>query len=109
RIVARFAGRSEFGARALGNRSILADPSQTGVVKTINTMIKSRDFWMPFASTLTDCQARTCIRNPKAIPSPYMILAFDTTEMVRHFPAGVHPQDLTVRPPILERSWNPSY
>ncbi len=108
-IVARFSGRSEFGARALGNRSILADASQTGVVKTINTMIKSRDFWMPFATTLTDCQARTCLRNPKEIPSPYMILAFDTTEMVRHFPAGVHPQDLTVRPQVLGRSWNPSY
>ena len=107
--VARFAGRSEFGARALGNRSILADPANTAVIKVINHMIKSRDFWMPFATSMTDAEAPSCLRNPKGIASPYMILAFDTTEQVRHFPAGVHPQDLTVRPQVLERSWNPSY
>ncbi len=108
-VVARFAGRSEFGARALGNRSILADPSRGSVVKIINNMIKSRDFWMPFATSLTAEQAPACLRNPKGIPSPYMILAFDTTERVSDFPAGVHPQDLSVRPQVLERSWNPAF
>ena len=107
--VARFAGRSEFGARALGNRSILADPANTAVIKIINSMIKSRDFWMPFATSMTDVQAPSCLRNPKGVASPYMILAFDTTEQVRHFPAGVHPQDLTVRPQVLEREWNPGF
>lgn len=38
-----------------------------------------------------------------------MILAFDTTERVSDFPAGVHPQDLSVRPQVLERSWNPGF
>jgi carbamoyltransferase len=107
--VARFAGRSEFGARALGDRSILADPVRTGVVRTINRMIKSRDFWMPFAATFTAEQAAACIRNPKRIPAPYMILSFDTTALVRDFPAAVHPQDLTVRPQVLDRSWNPPF
>ena len=46
--VARFSGRMEFGARALGNRSILANPSNFDMVKKINTQIKMRDFWMPF-------------------------------------------------------------
>jgi carbamoyltransferase len=108
-VVARFAGRSEFGARALGNRSLLADPSRRDVVKTINSMIKSRDFWMPFATTLTAEQAPSCLVNPKNAASPYMILAFDTTERVRDFIAGVHPQDLTVRPQVLDRSWNPPF
>ena len=48
-VVARCAGRMEFGARALGNRSILANPSDHRVVGLINRMIKNRDFWMPFA------------------------------------------------------------
>jgi carbamoyltransferase len=109
RVVARFAGRSEFGARALGNRSILADPSRGSVIKIINNMIKSRDFWMPFATSMTAEQAPICLRNPKNIPSPYMILAFDTTERVSDFPAGVHPQDLSVRPQVLDRSWNPAF
>src|SRR5919201_5714174 len=51
-VVARCAGRMEFGARALGNRSILAHPGDTRVVPLINRMIKQRDFWMPFAPTV---------------------------------------------------------
>src|SRR5262249_33508736 len=51
-VVARCAGRMEFGARALGNRSILANPSDHRVVGTINRMIKNRDFWMPFAPSI---------------------------------------------------------
>ncbi len=109
RVVARFAGRSEFGARALGNRSILADPSRTSVVRIINSMIKSRDFWMPFAASIAAADAPACLRNSKGAVSPYMILAFDTTERVADFPAAVHPQDLTVRPQVVERSWNPSF
>ncbi|MGH7356517.1 MAG: carbamoyltransferase N-terminal domain-containing protein, partial [Candidatus Rokuibacteriota bacterium] len=51
-VVARCAGRMEFGARALGNRSILANPSDHRVVGVINRMIKNRDFWMPFAPSV---------------------------------------------------------
>lgn len=108
-IVARFCDREEFGARALGNRSILADPSNGDVVKVINSMIKSRDFWMPFATSMTDKQAVECLVNPKAIRSPYMILTFDSTDRIRDFKAGAHPYDLTVRPQIVEREWNPRY
>jgi carbamoyltransferase len=108
-IVARFRGREEFGARALGNRSILADPSNSDVIKVINSMIKCRDFWMPFATSMTEKQALECLVNPKGIPSPYMILTFDTTDRIRDFKAGAHPYDLTVRPQVVERDWNPSY
>src|SRR5207237_1067049 len=51
-VVARCAGRMEFGARALGNRSILTNPSDHRVVGVINRMIKNRDFWMPFAPSI---------------------------------------------------------
>src|SRR5581483_964964 len=50
-VVARCAGRMEFGARARGNRSILANPSDHRVVGLINRMLKNRDFWLQFAST----------------------------------------------------------
>ncbi len=108
-VVARFCGREEFGARALGNRSILADPSNGDVVKIINSMIKCRDFWMPFATSMTDKQAAKCLVNPKGIRSPYMILTFDTTDCIRDLKAGAHPYDLTVRPQVVERHWNPGY
>lgn len=108
-VVARFRGREEFGARALGNRSILADPSNTEVVKVINSMIKCRDFWMPFATSMTDRQAARCLVNPKNIPAPYMIITFDSTERIGDFKAGAHPYDLTVRPQVVYRDWNPAY
>jgi len=108
-VVARFRGREEFGARALGNRSILADPSNTDVIKIINSMIKCRDFWMPFATSMTDRQAMECLINPKQIAAPYMILTFDTTARIRDFKAGAHPYDLTVRPQVVYHDWNPGY
>jgi carbamoyltransferase len=108
-VVARCKGRMEFGARALGNRSILADPGQMQVVRVINDMIKNRDFWMPFASSMLAERQHEYIQNPKRIPSPYMILAFPSTDRIEEFKAGAHPYDLTVRPQTVEREWNPEY
>jgi carbamoyltransferase len=108
-VVARFKGREEFGARAMGNRSILADASRPEVVKTINDAIKSRDFWMPFAPSLLDRREADYFVNPKNIPAPYMIMGFDSTERVDEFRAACHPYDLTVRPQVVYRDWNPSY
>ena len=108
-VVARCKGRMEFGARALGNRSILADPADMRVVRVINDMIKNRDFWMPFASSMLAERQHEYIRNPKNVASPYMILAFPSTERVEEFRAGAHPYDLTVRPQTVEREWNPDY
>lgn len=108
-VVARCKGRMEFGARALGNRSILADPANSRVIRIINDMIKNRDFWMPFASSMLAERQDEYILNPKQIPSPYMILAFPSTDKVDQFRAGAHPYDLTVRPQTVEQSWNPDY
>ncbi|MCL5270080.1 MAG: hypothetical protein M1457_05930 [bacterium] len=112
-VVARFAGRAEFGARALGNRSILADPSRPGVVRTINDMIKSRDFWMPFACSILNERAADYLVNPKGIAAPWMILTFDTVadppERRAEINAGTHPYDGTVRPQIVSPGDNPAY
>jgi len=108
-VVARCKGRMEFGARALGNRSILADPGRMEVIRTINEMIKNRDFWMPFASSILAERRHEYLQNPKDIPSPYMILAFPSTDRIHEFRAGAHPYDLTVRPQVVEREWNPDY
>jgi carbamoyltransferase len=109
-VVARCAGRMEFGARALGNRSILANPGDPRVVGLINRMIKNRDFWMPFAPTVLAERAGDYLVNPKGLASPYMMLAMPTTAAGRAaLPAAIHPQDATARPQILERDWNPEY
>ena len=109
-VVARCAGRMEFGARALGNRSILANPSDHRVVDLINRMIKARDFWMPFAPSVLRERADDYLVNPRGLASPYMMLAFPTRPERRHeIIAAVHPHDGTARAHIVEQAWNPEY
>ncbi len=109
-VVARCTGRMEFGARALGNRSILANPSDPRVVGLINRMIKNRDFWMPFAPTVLREREGDYLVNPKGLASPYMMLAFPTNAKRRdEIMAAVHPHDGTARAHILDEAWNPEY
>jgi len=105
-VVARAKGRMEFGARALGNRSILADPTRKDVVRIINDMIKSRDFWMPFAPAILAEDSDEYIENPRGMPAPYMIMTFDT-KRPDDFPAAIQPYDRTARPQIVYREHNP--
>jgi carbamoyltransferase len=109
-IVGRCVGRSEFGARALGNRSILADPRNLDVVQKINEKVKSRDFWMPFAPSILEERAADYLVNPKNLSAPYMTVAFDTTSLGhRDLRAALHQGDRTCRPQIIRRAVNPTY
>ena len=109
-VVARCAGRMEFGARALGNRSILANPSDHRVVPLINTMIKNRDFWMPFAPSILREREMDYVINPKRLASPYMMLAFATHPKRRdEILAAIHPRDGTARAHLVDQAWNPEY
>lgn len=104
--VARCSGAMEFGARALGNRSILADPKAYRVVGQINRMVKKRDFWMPFAPMMRAQESATYIKNPKKLRSPYMMMTFDAQENYPEFVAAVHNADQTCRAQMLERDQN---
>jgi len=108
-IVARCNGRLEFGARALGNRSILADPRDQDAVRVINDMIKDRDFWMPFAPSILAESADDYIDYDGDLTAPYMIKAFDTTENWDEMIAAIHPADQSTRPQIVEPEHNPDY
>ena len=109
-IIAVARGREEFGARALGNRSILANPFTEGVVKKINEQIKNRDFWMPFALTILDEKHKSFILNKKSIESDFMTIGFDTLKKNYYkIKNGTHPYDKTVRPQILKKKFNSKY
>lgn len=109
-VVGRFKGRAEWGARALGNRSILANPSSRDNVKLINEMIKGRDFWMPFATSLLAEDMDRYLINPTRMMAPYMAITFETTEKAhRELPAALHPYDLTSRPQMVSKEMNPEY
>jgi carbamoyltransferase len=106
--VARCAGPMEFGARALGNRSILADPKNQDVVRVINQMVKKRDFWMPFAPMIMASRQDEYLHNEKGLRSPFMMMTFDSKDNFRELIAAVHNADLTCRAQILEPPQNPA-
>ncbi|MFD0749641.1 carbamoyltransferase C-terminal domain-containing protein [Mucilaginibacter calamicampi] len=109
-VVAVARGREEFGARALGNRSIIASPNNHEVVKTINEAIKNRDFWMPFALSIMADHVDSFLENDKGLDSPYMTIGFETrAENYERIKAGTHPYDRTCRPQILRKEANPEY
>ncbi len=109
-IVARCTGRLEFGARALGNRSILADPRSLQSIDTLNSQIKQRDFWMPFTPSVMEDQVKRYVENPKLLYAPYMIQCFPSTEEGRRdLKAAMHRYDFTIRPQMVRRSWNEDY
>ncbi len=109
-IVAVIRGQAEFGARALGNRSILADPSRRETVIKINEAIKNRDFWMPFALSILEDYQDQYIENPKHIESPFMAISLGTRpEKYSKIEAGTHPYDKTVRPQFVSKQDSPAY
>ena len=110
KIVGVIRGRAEFGARALGNRSILADPRRKETVQRINEAIKNRDFWMPFALSVISEHLNDFVENPKNLLSPFMAISLDVkTEKIENIQAGIHPYDKTVRPQSVTKESNPEY
>ena len=110
KIVARVVGPMEFGARSLGNRSILANPKNPDNLKRINDAIKNRDFWMPFTPSILAERAERYLVIPKGIVAPYMTIGYETTPLARRdIPAALHPGDFSARPQFVMRDTNPDY
>jgi len=89
KIVGRFAGRSEMGPRALGHRSIFADPRSLETRRRINDEIKGRASFRPFAPVLI--RDRTPGLSECFADSPFMLLTFPVPEdLGRVIPGVVH-------------------
>lgn len=110
-VVARFGTENmEFGARALGNRSIIADPRRPDVIHHINKLVKMRDFWMPFAPSILAEREQDYMINPKGIDTRFMAIGCDSTDLAKeHLPAGLHPFDRSARPQVVHEKDNPGY
>jgi len=106
-IVGWFQGRYEIGPRALGNRSILASPVSPGVRDVINTRVKFREPFRPFAPSVLLERASEYFEIEQ--PDPFMTFAPRVRPGVAdRIPAAVHVDD-TARIQTVARSANPRY
>jgi carbamoyltransferase len=107
KVVARFKGAMEFGPRALGNRSILYQPTDVSVNDWLNTKLKRTEF-MPFAPTVLEEHAEKCFKNMKGAEytAKFMTITFDCTNWMKKNCPGVVHVDGTARPQILSKKDN---
>ena len=107
KIVGWLQGRMEVGARALGNRSILASPLFPDMRDRLNREVKHRESWRPFCPSLPTDDYRTYFDH--GVDSDYMILAYSVRpEFHARIPSVVH-VDGTARPQTVHPEQNPKF
>jgi len=107
RVIGWFQGRMEWGPRALGARSVLADPRDPNMRDRINYLLKKRDWFMPFAPSILAEYCDECFVN--YCPSPYMNLAFTVQPPYDTLVPAVLHVDKTARPQAVDHDTNPLY
>jgi carbamoyltransferase len=110
-VVGFFQGRFEWGPRALGNRSILADPRRPEMKETVNSKIKFREPFRPFAPVVPEDEAIRYFDLQKAngqYPQRFMLMVAPALpERSTQIPAVVH--NGTGRLQTIRKEWNPVY
>ena len=107
KILGWFQGRMEFGPRALGNRSILADPRDPEMNAKVNNAVKFREWWRPFAPSFKKEAAGEYLES--AADSPFMILTAQVRAEKRRVIPSVTHVDGSARPQTVEKEINPLY
>jgi carbamoyltransferase len=109
-VVARFAGRMEYGPRALGNRSILYRPDEPSVNDWLNTQLRRTEF-MPFAPSILKEDADQFLKDLEGArdTARFMTITFDCTDKMKQQCPGVVHVDGTARPQLVSSTDNPSY
>jgi carbamoyltransferase len=106
-VIGWFQGRMEWGARALGNRSILADPRRHDMREIINTKIKSRENFRPFAPSILEERLDEYFQG--AVPDPFMIQVYPVRSDKRQVIPAVTHVDGSGRLQTVNRRLNPLY
>lgn len=107
KIVGWFQGRMEWGARALGNRSILADPRRHDMREIINTKIKLREKFRPFAPSILEESLHDYFVG--AVPDPFMMQVYPVQPEKRAVIPAVTHVDGSGRLQTVNRQANPLY
>jgi carbamoyltransferase len=106
-VVGWFQGRMEWGPRALGNRSILAHPGLPGMKNILNSRIKQREWFRPFAPSILE--ERQCEYFEHDHPSPFMLHVYKIRPEKRAHLSAVNHVDDTGRLQSVSREENPLY
>ncbi|MER7786909.1 carbamoyltransferase C-terminal domain-containing protein [Streptomyces sp. NPDC097640] len=107
-VVGWFQGRAEFGPRALGNRSILANPAFPDIKDIINLRVKHREPFRPFAPVILESEAPRVFEMGKKASSPYMTFVFPVRkEYQERIPGACH-VDGTSRVQTVNERQNPA-
>ena len=106
-VIGWFQGRMEFGPRALGNRSILANPSYPDIKDIINERIKHREQFRPFAPVILEELAPKVFDMGKKTSSPFMTFVFDVRSDYRDLIQGACHVDGTARIQTVNERQNP--
>jgi len=104
KIIGWFQGRMEFGARALGNRSILANPAERNIKYKVNERVKFRENWRPFCPSITADKKSDYINNPNE--TKFMIVAYEMNRDKQNKLPSVAHVDGTIRPQTITRDIN---
>jgi carbamoyltransferase len=108
KVVGWFQGRMEAGPRALGGRSIIADPRAAAMSDTVNDKVKFRERWRPFALSILAEKAADYLVNP--VDAPFMVMAFEVIPgRESEIAAALHASDRTTRPHTVRREVNPQF
>jgi carbamoyltransferase len=94
-IIAWFQGKMEFGPRALGNRSIIANPGDAGMKDALNKRVKFRESFRPFAAIVTEEDCSKYFDHD--YPNPYMLLVYNVKEEMKQLLPSITHVDGTVR------------
>jgi carbamoyltransferase len=107
KIIGWYQGRMEFGPRALGHRSILADPRDPEMNAKVNNAVKFREWWRPFAPSMLREVAGEYLEH--ACDSPFMILTNPVRPDKRSVIPSVTHVDGSARPQTVEKEIEPLY
>ncbi len=113
KVVSLFQGRFEWGPRALGNRSILADPRRAEMKQIVNTKIKFREPFRPFAPVVLEKRAEEYYAGltdtRRHYPIRYMLMVFPVHEDKQALIPAVTHEGGTGRLQTIRHEWNPLY
>lgn len=109
-VVGLFFGRTEYGPRALGNRSIVVRPTDKETHKKLNDRLKRTEI-MPFAPSVLEEYLDVIFENCKSkYAAEFMTLCYNTKkEWIKKIPAVIHEIDGSSRPQVVNKNRNPLY